>query len=254
MLGNIYEQYLGVILTKIGKRAKLKESHAHRKEQGIYYTPTYIVDYIVRNTLGELLKDKKIDASKIRVLDPACGSGSFLIKAFDILNEHHARKDKNYNQKTLAGENIAYSAKERILKNNIYGVDLDKQAVEIAQLNLLLKIAEKGHRLPLLQENIKNGNSLIDDHNIAGDKAFNWQQQFKSVMSEGGFDVVIGNPPYGAEFERRHGDFQSPALPTELPRLNLFCLSLHFTVVNKKSSLPNFRIPKTIAEGKQEGT
>ncbi|MBU5690349.1 MAG: N-6 DNA methylase, partial [Candidatus Aenigmarchaeota archaeon] len=157
---------------------------------------TYIVDYIVQNTLGELLKDKKVDASKIRVLDPACGSGSFLIKAFDVLNEYYKNKDKNYEQTKLGKDALPYSKKLEILQNNIFGVDLDKQAVEIAQLNLLLKVAEKGKRLPLLKKNIKCGNSLIDDHNVAGDKAFKWEEEFKEIMDEGGFDVVIGNPPY----------------------------------------------------------
>jgi len=192
ILGNLYEQYLSHIFKKSEEKNKAK-----RKEQGIYYTPTYIVDYIVRNTLGELLKDKKVNAEKIRVLDPACGSGSFLIKAFDVLNEHYAKHDKNYQQKTLAEDGTTYSVKERILKNNIFGVDLDKQAVEIAQLNLLLKIAEKGQKLPLLQQNIRCGNSLIDDESIAGDKAFKWGERFKEIMDEGGFDIVIGNPPYG---------------------------------------------------------
>lgn len=186
VLGNIYEQYLGHILRKTDKRATLTESHAHRKEQGIYYTPTYIVDYIVRNTLGELLKEKDMDAGKIRVLDPACGSGSFLIRAFDILKEYHQQKADKYTQ-------VNY---DEILKNNIFGVDLDKQAVEIAQLNLLLKIAEKGHKLPLLEQNIKCGNSLIDDEKVAGDKAFKWEEEFSEIMKDGGFDVVVGNPPY----------------------------------------------------------
>ena len=101
VLGTIYEQYLSHILKKTEKRAKLTENHAHRKEQGIYYTPTYIVDYIVRNTLGELLKDKEINAEKIKVLDPACGSGSFLIKAFDVLNEYYQQNDKDYSQTQL---------------------------------------------------------------------------------------------------------------------------------------------------------
>jgi type I restriction-modification system DNA methylase subunit len=199
VLGNIYEQYLGHILKKSEKRAKLKKSHAHRKEQGIYYTPTYIVDYIVRNTLGELIKNKKPEeVEKIRVLDPACGSGSFLIKAFDVLNEYYAKYDKDYSQTQLDfNTGLSFTSKVKILKNNIFGVDLDKQAVDIAQLNLLLKIAEKGQRLPLLQENIKCGNSLIDDPAIAGDKAFKWEEEFKEVMQEGGFDVVVGNPPWG---------------------------------------------------------
>ncbi|MDD5417314.1 MAG: N-6 DNA methylase [Candidatus Nanoarchaeia archaeon] len=197
VLGNIYEQYLGHILKKTSKRAKVEEGHKKRKEHGIYYTPTYIVDYIVKNTIGELLKDKKVNPEKIRILDPACGSGSFLIKAFDTLNEYWKEKDKYYSQTKLdTGSGTTFTRKTNILKNNIFGVDLDKQAVEIAQLNLLLKIAERGHRLPLLQQNIKNGNSLIDDSKVAGDKAFDWNKEFSEVMKEGGFDVVIGNPPY----------------------------------------------------------
>ena len=198
VLGNVYEQYLGHILKKTKKRVDVKESRARRKEAGIYYTPTYIVDYIVRNTLGELLKDKKVDAEKIRVLDPACGSGSFLIKAFDVLNEHHSKHDSDYSQTQLdtTGQGTTFTKKVNILKSNVFGVDLDKQAVEIARLNLLLKIAEKGQRLPLLRQNIKCGNSLIEDEKVAEDKAFKWEQEFKQMMAGGGFDVVVGNPPY----------------------------------------------------------
>lgn len=207
VLGTIYEQYLSHILKKTEKRAKLTENHLHRKEQGIYYTPTYIVDYIVRNTLGEVLKDKKVDVEKVRVLDPACGSGSFLIKAFDVLNEHY-QKDKGYQQTELdLKTGIPFTTKVKILQNNIFGVDLDKQAVEIAQLNLLLKIAEKGHRLPILEKNIKCGNSLIDSETVAGTKAFDWEKEFSNIMAEGGFDVIIGNPPYGAEFIDAEKDF-----------------------------------------------
>jgi type I restriction-modification system DNA methylase subunit len=197
VLGTVYEQYLSHILKKTEKRATLTENHTHKKEQGIYYTPTYIVDYIVRSTLGELLKNENIDAERIKVLDPACGSGSFLIKAFDVLNEHYHKNDKDYSQTQLDLETgTTFTRKVKILQNNIFGVDLDKQAVEITQLNLLLKIAEKGHRLPLLEQNMRCGNSLIDDEKLAGDKAFKWEEQFKEIMKEGGFDVVIGNPPY----------------------------------------------------------
>jgi predicted type IV restriction endonuclease len=197
ILGTVYEQYLGHILKKTEKRASLTENHVHKKEQGIYYTPTYIVDYIVRNVLGELLKEKKTDLENIKVLDPACGSGSFLIKTFDVLNEYYERNITNYSQTQLdVKTGIPFTTKVRILQNNILGVDLDKQAVEITQLNLLLKIAEKGHRLPLLEQNIRCGNSLIDDEKLAGDKAFKWEEQFNEIMKEGGFDAVIGNPPY----------------------------------------------------------
>lgn len=197
VLGNVYEQYLCHILKKTEKRAKVEEKHAYRKEQGIYYTPTYIVDYIVRNTVGNLLKEG-VDVEKIRVLDPACGSGSFLIKAFDVLYEFLI-KSEHPNQTKFNIDSSGWSPfklKERILLNNIFGVDLDSRAVEIAQLNLLLKIAEKKQRLPMLQKNIKCGNSLIDDEKVAGDKAFKWEKEFKQIIEEGGFDVVIGNPPY----------------------------------------------------------
>ena len=197
VLGTIYEQYLSHILKKTEKRATITENHIHKKEQGIYYTPTYIVDYIVRKALGELLEEKNVNIEKIKVLDPACGSGSFLIKAFDVLNEHYKQNDKDYSQTRLdLDTGTTFTRKVKILQDNIFGVDLDRQAVEIAQLNLLLKIAEKGHRLPLLERNIRCGNSLIDDEKLAGDKAFKWEEQFNEIMREGGFDVVIGNPPY----------------------------------------------------------
>lgn len=190
VLGQVYEQYLGKILsqTKSGK-AKLKEGQAHRKEQGIYYTPTYIVDYIVKNTLGELLKDKKVDARKIKILDPACGSGSFLIKAFDYMQQHLSQDDEAKQYKLdFQG---SYSVKTEILKNNIFGVDLDNKAVEITKLNLLLKAAEKFRKLPSeLDNHIGWGNSLIDDN--AFEHPFKWVGDFQ----EGTFDVVIGNPPY----------------------------------------------------------
>ena len=197
VLGNIYEQYLGYLLKKTEKRGKLVEGKAHRKEQGIYYTPTYVVDYIVKNTIGELAKDKKIDLTKIKVLDPACGSGSFLMKTFDYLVTLDKKKKGVVEQTKLdtSGVSATYGRKIEILKNNIFGVDLDPKAVEIAQLNLLLKAAEKKHRLPTLQENIKVGNSLIDDSAVSS-RAFKWEEQFKEIISNGGFDVVVGNPPY----------------------------------------------------------
>ncbi|MCX5782091.1 MAG: N-6 DNA methylase [Elusimicrobia bacterium] len=188
VLGSIYEQYLGHILKKSQHTAKLKETHQHRKEQGIYYTPQYIVDYIVKNTVGEVLKETKAkDLSKLKILDPACGSGSFLIRAFDEIVDYCAKQPQR---------EFGHVYKTEILKNNIYGVDLDRQAVEITQMNLLLKTLYQKQKLPALK-NIRCGNSLIDDKAIAGEKAFKWEDEFKEVMSSGGFDVIIGNPPYG---------------------------------------------------------
>lgn len=191
VLGAVYEQYLSHILKKTEKTARLTENHTHRKEQGVYYTPAYIVDYMVRSTLGDLLEEAKVAVGKVRILDPACGSGSFLIKAFDILDEYH-KNDKDYSQTKLdaTGTGSTYPKKLEILDRNIFGVDLDKQAVEIAQLNLLLKITEKRHTLPLLEASVRCGNSLIEDEN------FTWKKRFKEVVSEGGFDVIVGNPPY----------------------------------------------------------
>lgn len=192
VLGSVYEQYLGHILKKTAKRATVTEKHAHRKEQGIYYTPTYIVDYIVKNTLGELLKTKSPkEAEKIRVLDPACGSGSFLIKTFDVF-------DRYFKKAAGSQQELEFARRSKILTENIFGVDLDPKAVEIAQLNLLLKTAEKKEKLPMLQNNIKCGNSLIDDPAVAGEaRAFKWDSQFQKIMNqEGGFDVIVGNPPY----------------------------------------------------------
>ena len=194
VLGNIYEQYLGNILKSTPKRAKLEESKTHRKEQGIYYTPSYIVDYIVKNTVGEYIKNHTPEEiRKVRILDPACGSGSFLIRAYKEL-ENYWLHNSDFAQTTFDSEEF-YSKKVEILKNNIFGVDLDPKAVEIAQLNLLLQISERKQRLPILQNNIKVGNSLIDDPSIS-DKAFKWEEQFPEIMKEGGFDIIIGNPPY----------------------------------------------------------
>ena len=203
VLGNIYEQYLGRILKKAGKTSKLEASKAKRKSEGIYYTPTYIVDYIVKNTVGEYIKThKENDIENVKILDPACGSGSFLLKAYDTLESYWTYKGKIKDEKfDEDNKEVSYTRKTGIVKSDIFGVDLDEKAVEIAQLNLLLKIAEKRKRLPTLQKNIKNGNSLIDDPKIAGDKAFKWYEEFVDIMKKGGFDIVVGNPPYFKIFE-----------------------------------------------------
>jgi len=187
ILGKTYENFIGHVQTG-KKRFTEKEDIGKRKKEGIYYTPKYIVDYIVNNTVREYVKGKSFEGiKKVRILDPACGSGSFLRVAFDVMVEE--------SQKALKRA-LTYDEKKELLLNCIYGVDLDRRAVEIAKFNLSLKLAERGQKLPLLRENIKHGNSLIDDKAIAGYNAFVWEEEFKEIMKNGGFDVVVGNPPY----------------------------------------------------------
>lgn len=131
----------------------------------------------------------------IKVVDPACGSGAFLITAFEyLLNYNNYLNDKIFD---LTGTKDLFSDTTReILQNNIFGVDLNKESVEITKLSLWLKTANKNKTLATLENNIKCGNSLIDDIEIAGELAFNWEKEFPQVFKNGGFDVVIGNPPY----------------------------------------------------------
>lgn len=208
LLGSIYEQYLGVVLRGTEKRVKLDLISGKRKKMGIYYTPSYIVDYIVKNTIGKYIKNKSIDEIlEVRIVDPACGSGSFLIRAFQEICdkiEELMKEDSKTTNATFKKYNsrLNLAQKITILTRCIYGVDLDEKAVELAQLNLLLKLLEEETRdtkkklLPNMQGNIKCGNSLIDDMNVIKDKAFRWKAQFPDVFKEGGFDIVIGNPPY----------------------------------------------------------
>ena len=237
ILGQVYERFLGKVieLTATGA-AKIEEKPEVRKAGGVYYTPTYIVDYIVENTVGKLLEGKTPDqAAKLRILDPACGSGSFLTGAYQYLLDwhlnyyrEHPNQFRNNRRETPAGMILTTAEKRRILLNNIYGVDLDQNAVEVSKLSLLLKMLENedesaatgrqiimfaagGRILPDLSDNIKWGNSLIgsdyyrdmqmamfDDEEMYRVKAFDWYSKdgFAEIMAAGGFDAVIGNPPY----------------------------------------------------------
>lgn len=240
ILGQVYEQFLGkVIRLTPSHQAVVEDKPEVKKAGGVYYTPTYIVNYIVENTVGKLLENKNLkDISKIKVLDPACGSGSFLIGAFQYLLNWHLKQytvNTSTTKKILASKQPAIyqvsnggyllttAEKKRILLNNIYGVDIDSQAVEVTKLSLLLKVLEgeseetitnqmkffRERALPDLSNNIKCGNSLIgpdfydqmemqflDDEEKLRINVFDWKTEFKEIMDGGGFDVVIGNPPY----------------------------------------------------------
>jgi adenine-specific DNA-methyltransferase len=248
ILGSAYEQFLGKqIRLTAGHKAVIEEKPEVRKAGGVYYTPQYIVDYIVENTVGKLTEKKTPDEiAKLKIVDPACGSGSFLIGAYQYLltlhqqyykpkfdeltkiaasNEHttrqrtDAQKERNKLPLTPDG-NLTTAAKKQILTNNIFGVDIDAQAVEVTKLSLMLKCMEGetksslaaqmqfGERvLPTLDNNIKSGNSLIDMDFYEGEldfepgiekkvKPFSWENAFSTIFKQGGFDCVIGNPPY----------------------------------------------------------
>ena len=259
ILGQIYEQFLGKVirLTK-GHRAVVEDKPEVKKAGGVYYTPTYIVDYIVRHTVGRLLGGagdepclaaagtaatgkKRItpaQVEKLRILDPACGSGSFLIGAYQYLldwhrnwyvendTEKHARGRGPKIHRARGGDwRLTTAERKRILLNNIHGVDIDPQAVEVTKLSLLLKVLEgesqetiqnqqrlfRERALPDLSRNIKCGNSLIapdfygdrqmsllDEEEMYRINVFDWQAEFPDIFKRKnpGFDAVIGNPPY----------------------------------------------------------
>lgn len=238
ILGQVYEQFLGkVIRLTAGHRAVVEFKPEVKKAGGVYYTPTYIVDYIVRNTLGTLVVGKTPKQIKdISVLDPACGSGSFLIEAYQyLLDWYLSYYSANIPQKFAKGNRAAVvevsagqwrltlAERKRILLQHIHGVDIDYQAVEVTKLSLLLKVLEGeteqtiqptltglGERaLPDLGNNIKCGNSLIGPDFFDGElplgepefdrvNAFDWRgaDGFRGIMNAGGFSVVLGNPPY----------------------------------------------------------
>ncbi len=242
ILGQVYERFLGKVIEVRSDGAEttvsVEEKPEVRKAGGVYYTPAYIVDYIVENTVGALLAGKTPgEAMKLRVLDPACGSGSFLTGAYQFLLDWHLKayrenpaRYRNRTRHTAAGLILRIEEKRRILLDNIYGVDLDQNAVEVSKLSLLLKMLENEHDtaeieeplLPDLSGNIKWGNSLIgsdfyspgdlaalDDEELYRVKPFDWESApgFGEVVAAGGFDAVIGNPPYvrqetlGADFK-----------------------------------------------------
>jgi hypothetical protein len=263
ILGQVYEQFLGkVIRLTEGHRAVVEDKPEVKKAGGVKYTPVYIVDAIVKKTLGPTLEGKTpLAMVLISVLDPACGSGSFLIVAYQYLLDWHREwylknlvpllesgmkpsspevrrmlpgaknepsKKGRKNEPELpvfqgrGGEwRLTTAERKRILLNNIYGVDIDRQAVEVTKLSLLLKVLEgendetiskqlklfQERALPDLGDNIKCGNSLIgwdileDNPNLTQEEIerinpFDWDKEFSEIFQRGGFNVVIGNPPY----------------------------------------------------------
>jgi adenine-specific DNA-methyltransferase len=237
ILGNIYEQFLGkTIRLTSAHQAKVEEKEEVRKAGGVYYTPQYIVNYIVENTVGEKINGLDLfNHPRLTILDPACGSGSFLVGAYSYLLSKYLESytDKKRLEKCLkngliyqVSQNtfrLGIEVKQQILINHIFGVDIDNQAVEVTKLSLLLKLMEDENTesadrlfkhsalklLPDLSNNIKCGNSLIgndfyndkdlnlfDKEDMRKVNTFDWEKEFSAIFKDGGFDCVIGNPPY----------------------------------------------------------
>ena len=346
ILGQVYERFLGkVIRLTTGHQAKVEEKPEVRKAGGVYYTPAYIVEYIVRNTVGKLLEGERPEGSleksssdphqpsgrsltpkevsRLKILDPACGSGTFPLGAYQYLLDWHLkwyiendpekwakgknpaifqtavnRRDAEFPEsqeklgapgvfspqngagvKTQGEWRLTTAEKKRILLNNIYGVDIDPQAVEVTKLSLLLKVLENeseqtiGSQLGLFQEralpdlgrNIKCGNSLIgpdyyEGHQLtmgfADDElrykvnAFDWKAEFPQVFLQGGFDVVIGNPPYLfiIELEQPEKDYYFKRYETTEYRFDVYGLFTELATQNllKENGYLSFIIPHTL--------
>ena len=225
LLGTIYERFLGETITlSSNHKAIVEEKPETRKAGGVFYTPQYIVNYIVENTLGTLLEGKTPeDIKELSIVDPACGSGSFLIGTYHYLLDWYLKQyqgtKKHHKKLCKEGKKLILQEKKDILIRHIYGVDLDSQAVEVSKLSLLLKLMEDEGALdsaglsftylPNLENNIKAGNSLVskdyednievslfdkkEQHKI---KTFDWEKEFEAIFKNGGFDIVVGNPPY----------------------------------------------------------
>jgi type I restriction-modification system DNA methylase subunit len=279
ILGSAYERFLGkqILLSKNG-RAVIEEKPEIRKAGGVYYTPQYVVDYIVKNTVGKLIEDMNPDnVSAVKIVDPACGSGSFLLGAYQYLLDWHKdfynlNKKQNRGKKgsplTPTGE-LTTAAKKHILTNNIYGVDLDANAVEVTKLSLLLKCLEGETKesieaqtrlfhdriLPDLDNNIKSGNSLIDldyyDNDMDfGDerkvKPFSWHKAFPETFKQGGFDCVIGNPPYGADYGNKIKHYLASKYELSITIADTYLMFLRRAFhLAKEEGLISYIIPST---------
>jgi type I restriction-modification system DNA methylase subunit len=218
ILGHIFEQSLTDLeeLNASIENTNFDKKKSKRKKDGVFYTPEYITHYIVENTLGKLCTDKKEELkiesetvvvnprkltkqeqsykeillnyrewlTHLKILDPACGSGAFLNQALEFLiSEHTFIRDLLLPFQDLT---LRYEIEKDILEHNLYGVDINEDAVEIAKLSLWLRTAHKGRELTSLNDKIICANSLL-----------------AMPFEENSFDVVIGNPPYGASFDAK---------------------------------------------------
>jgi len=278
ILGHIFEQSLTDLeeMNAQVNDTEFDKKKSKRKKDGVFYTPEYITRYIVENTLGKLCSDKKEELkiepetlvinprkltkaeqnyketltayrewlTHLKILDPACGSGAFLNQALEFLiREHTLIRDLLLPYEDLM---IGYEIEKSILEHNLYGVDINEDAVEIAKLSLWLRTAHKGRELINLGAKIKCGNSLIADKSVA-ENAFVWEEEFPEVFEQGGFDVVIGNPPWGAKIPDSHTKYLMDKYQYVTSKSKDTYLFFSFLSLNllSKDGLLGFIIPNT---------
>lgn len=278
ILGHIFENSLNEIdeIKAQLEGQEIDKSKTKRKKDGVFYTPKYITKYIVENTVGKLCAEKKQELGiveedyftdkkrqqktkelllqklkdyrewllEMTIIDPACGSGAFINEALNFLIAEHKYIDE-LETKLLGGGFVFPNIENSILENNLFGVDLNEESVEIAKLSLWLRTAQPNRKLNDLNNNIKCGNSLIDDPEIAGDKAFNWEKEFPQVFAKGGFDVVIGNPPYGVNFNDEEKKYLSK-FDSLVPdfEIYIYFISLYKNILNENGLL-SYIFPNT---------
>lgn len=279
ILGHIFEQSitdLEEIRNKVAASNSLEGiDMSRRKKDGIFYTPDYVVANIVDSTLGEYLRENETRCAQqaglhedildktyaqrelvaytayreclntVTVVDCAAGSGAFLVHVFDVLMAEHQRVG------LILGDLFSQTQYvNHVLKNNIFGVDLNEESVEITKLSLWLKSAARNEKLTSLDDNIKTGNSIFSDPSVAGDKAFNWNEEFPEVFRNGGFDVVVSNPPYGAKLSKREMDYLKLKIKPEVLNVRLTDTYFAFYVIAlerllKAQGLLGFIAPNT---------
>jgi len=255
ILGSIYERFLGKVIVATDKRVRVEDKPEVRKAGGVYYTPEYIVRYIVENTVGKLIAGKSPDKiAEMKFADISCGSGSFLLGIYDLLLRYHGNYYNAHPKKARKGDCIEHDGKRylslrkkrEILLNNIYGVDIDAQAVEVCQLSLYLKLLQdettaSAHEhqmefhetlLPPLNKNIVCGNSLIgtdilESQLFPGDgerklNPMNFEDAFPEVMKRGGFDAIVGNPPYGHLLSKEGEEYIKKRLRSFSPNRDIY--------------------------------
>lgn len=283
ILGHIFEHSLNEIESVNAEieGTDFDKQKTKRKKDGVFYTPKYITKYIVDNTIGKLCADKKqelgiIDEEyakgrknrqattivkldqqlkdyrdwllQLTICDPACGSGAFLNQALDFLIKEHSYVDE-LNRQLFGGGFTFPDIENQILEHNIYGVDLNEESVEIAKLSLWLRTAQPKRKLTSLNNNIKCGNSLIESKAVAGDKAFNWKEQFPEVFEKGGFDVIIGNPPYvfaRDNFRQEEKDYFVSKYVSAKYQINTYLLFMEKTVhILKDNGIHGLIIPNS---------